>query len=571
MCERKVRMKTHSDPTHLKRGFERLYEMMEQEKFCDVDVIIGSESFPVHKNVMAAYSDYFIDLGQNVDDQPRARAIIRDVDSNAMKQVIEYCYTGNINLQEDIVEKIFNVAGILQMQPLLKVCADFLEAIIDVKNCIRIAKLATLYNNADLEDSTKDFIGFNFNEVICTEEFLNIEFNILLDLVKSDDLNVSSEMTVFKSVQRWAQHDFSNRKDHFSSLIEFIKLPLLPVEVLFDEVQPLVNEKCLSIVVDAIQWKTIPSRRPQLDSPRNIPRKSAIVALAIGDWFSTTSEVVMVYDPETELMSELMNLETETRNFSAVILGDEIIIMAGFISNTIQYIDKVDSYKIKTGSKTSLPPMLQTRYHPVVAVIDGLIYAAGGNDGKAALKTMERYNPMSKIWTFVNPMPTARYDAGGAVLNNELFVIGGFNGSSPLNVVESYCSFSGKWRQCAPTNVARNWPGVAVAGGYIYAVGGSMNGCLGSAERYDAKTNSWSMIADISVPRYAIGVCGFGDNLLAYGGSCNGTKTELEEYNAATNQWRSITSHTKRGHFNFIAMPKRWIKRIKADSKKNLN
>lgn len=65
-------------------------------------------------------------------------------------------------------------------------------------------------------------------------------------------------------------------------------------QVLFDEVQPLVSGKCLTMVSEAIQWKTIPSRRPQLDSPRNVPRKSAIVAVAIGDWYDEVVSIVYI-------------------------------------------------------------------------------------------------------------------------------------------------------------------------------------------------------------------------------------------------------------------------------------
>lgn len=50
--------------------------------------------------------------------------------------------------------------------------------------------------------------------------------------------------------------------------------------------------------------------------------------------------MVMLYDPQTNSMTEFMDLKTETRNFSAVVLGDEIVIMAGFI-NLSQNINEV--------------------------------------------------------------------------------------------------------------------------------------------------------------------------------------------------------------------------------------
>lgn len=72
---------------------------------------------------------------------------------------------------------------------------------------------------------------FDCFKVCLTEAFLTMEFNQLLEILKSDNLNVVSEMTVFSSVKRWVQHDFQKRKDFLNSLYEFIKLPLLPTEV----------------------------------------------------------------------------------------------------------------------------------------------------------------------------------------------------------------------------------------------------------------------------------------------------------------------------------------------------
>lgn len=50
--------------------------------------------------------------------------------------------------------------------------------------------------------------------------------------------------------------------------------------------------------------------------------------------------MVLLYDPETNSMTEFMDLKTETRNFSAVILGDEIITMAGY-SGSVSYLNEV--------------------------------------------------------------------------------------------------------------------------------------------------------------------------------------------------------------------------------------
>ncbi|XP_077296731.1 kelch-like protein 25 [Arctopsyche grandis] len=550
---------------HSKKGFDRIFKMKEMEKFIDLIVVIGSESYPVHSVVMAAYSDYFLDFGQNSCNLSRNEVMISGIDNDVMKKIISFCYTGKIDFNGNMVGKIYRAAEILKMQSLLQTCENLLKTAIDIDNCC----LVTKFGNANSKILAKEFIEFNFNEVSLTEEFLNIEFNILLDILKSDNLNVTSETTVFSSVKRWVQYDYPKRKDHLHSLYEFIKLPLLPIETLFDELEPLQSEKCSSIVLEAVQWKTIPHRRTNLDSSRNVPRKSAVVALSIGDYYTATTRMVMLYDPETNSMTEFMDLKTKTKNFCATILGDEIVIMAGF-NSSYQNINEVYSYSIKTGIKNLLPPMLETRGRPIVAVIDGCIYAFGGTNENTDLKTVERFDPTTQKWTFATPMMTARSDAAGVLYDSIFYAIGGSNNVKPINNVESYCTTTRKWKKLTPMMKARQTLSVVATAGFIYALGGRTENGLSTVERYEPKTDTWITVASMSVARHGLETCAFGEKLIAYGGS-NGSDTiaDLEEYDPATNKWRTLTSTVKRGHFNFIAVSKGWLKRLKPNAIKN--
>ncbi|XP_077297833.1 kelch-like protein 28 [Arctopsyche grandis] len=561
MCERTL---TNVHDMHSKKGFDRIIEMKKLEKFCDLDVLVGSQTYPVHSNIMASYSDYFYDLNPNFCNLSRYLVEINDIDSDVMKKIITFCYTGKIDLNGDGVENIYKAAEILRIQSLLEMCGNFLENTINNNNCFLVAKFGS-YNSKIL---AKEFIEFNFNEVCLTEAFLTIEFNLLVEILKSDNLNVASESIVFSSVKRWVNHDFSKRKDYLNSLYEFIKLPLLPTEILFDELAPFISGNNSSIVSEAIQWKTIPNRRTQLDSLRNVPRKSAILALSLGDHNVEFTKMAMLYDPETNSMTEFMDLKTETKNFSAVIFGDEIVIMGGYTGTNV-FRNEVFSYNVRTGLKSVLPPMLETRSRPVVIVIDGFLYAIGGFDGKSQLKTAERFDPSSQTWTYIDPMMTARNDHNGVLLDNILYIIGGFY-VTHLNSVESYCPSSGKWKNLSPMIDRRQFPGVGAAGGFIYAIGGWIGSNLSTVERYNPKTDTWIKMASMSVARYALGVCAYGEKLLAYGGG-NGSVTiaDLEEYDPATNKWRTLTSTVKRGHFNFITVSKGWLKRLKPSAVPN--
>ena len=52
-----------------------------------------------------------------------------------------------------------------------------------------------------------------------------------------------------------------------------------------------------------------------------------------------------------------------------------------------------------------------------VVVLDGCIYAIGGNDGSTSLNSMERYNPKANKWVLVAPMTMRRSSVAVAVLD----------------------------------------------------------------------------------------------------------------------------------------------------------
>lgn len=52
--------------------------------------------------------------------------------------------------------------------------------------------------------------------------------------------------------------------------------------------------------------------------------------------------------------------------------------------------------------------MLSRRSSAGVAVLDGMLYVAGGNDGTSCLNSVERFNPKTNTWEGVAPMNIRR-------------------------------------------------------------------------------------------------------------------------------------------------------------------
>ena len=106
--------------------------------------------------------------------------------------------------------------------------------------------------------------------------------------------------------------------------------------------------------------------------------------------------------------------------------------------------------------------MGEERSRPGVAVLnDGKLYAVGGYSGDDALSSVERYDPALDAWEAVAPMAEARFFHAVAVLDGKLYAVGGQN-YGLLSSVERYDPATNAWEAVAPMAAAR-MDGVAVS------------------------------------------------------------------------------------------------------------
>jgi N-acetylneuraminic acid mutarotase len=156
-------------------------------------------------------------------------------------------------------------------------------------------------------------------------------------------------------------------------------------------------------------------------------------------------------------------------------------------------------------SWTTKASMRVARSNLGVAVVNGKIYAIGGNGGSALyLDTNEEYDPATDTWTSKSPMPTPRSHFAIAVFQNKIYCIGGGtqvkNDGYVTGVNEVYDPATDSWTTKTPMpNAATDYVS-AVVDDKIYIIGGlgqSTSGILYLNQVYDAKTDTWSSAAPV--------------------------------------------------------------------------
>ncbi|XP_045834069.1 kelch-like protein 1 [Meles meles] len=539
---------------HAEQTFRKMESYLKQQQLCDVILIVGNRKIPAHRLVLSSVSDYFAAMfTSDVCEAKQEEIKMEGIDPNALWDLVQFAYTGCLELKEDTIENLLAAACLLQLPQVVEVCCHFLMKLLHPSNCLGIRAFADAQGCIELMKVAHSYTMENIMEVMRNQEFLLLPAEELHKLLASDDVNVPDEETIFHALMMWVKYDMQRRCNDLSMLLAFIRLPLLPPQILADlENHALFKNdlECQKLILEAMKYHLLPERRTLMQSPRTKPRKSTVGTLyAVGGMDNNKgATTIEKYDLRTNLWIQAGMMNGRRLQFGVAVIDDKLFVIGG--RDGLKTLNTVECYNPKTKTWTVLPPMSTHRHGLGVTVLEGPIYAVGGHDGWSYLNTVERWDPQSQQWTFVASMSIARSTVGVAALNGKLYSVGGRDGSSCLSSMEYYDPHTNKWNMCAPMCKRRGGVGVATCDGFLYAVGGhdapASNHCsrlLDYVERYDPKTDTWTMVAPLSMPRDAVGVCLLGDRLYAVGGYDGQTYLNtMESYDPQTNEWTQMAS-----------------------------
>lgn len=422
---------------------------------------------PAHKIVLSVCSPYFSCMfNSNLKESNEREIVIKEVDGETLELLINYCYAGTININEDNVEKILSTACLFQMSSVVQACSNFLGKQLHFSNAIGFVLFAEQQSCDDLYQLSLNYVEAHFMEVYQqSEEFLQMDIDQIAKLLKNDELNVNSEEDVFFALKRWIGHS-EDRIIHLPDLLRLVKLPLLSPTFLVDQVEVLcttLQNKLLegsflaiqSWLLDAYKFQLIPERR-DLTLFHGKPRKSTVgVLLSIGGMDSQKGTVTIEsFDLRDNKWSLLKNMPTRRLQFGCALYRDKLIIVGG--RDGLKTLNTVDAIDLQTMSWTSLSSPLGTTRHGLgIALMKNALYAVGGHDGWSYLNTVERLDLSTKQWSYVAPMSTMRSTCAVVVLEEKLYVLGGRESSICHRSVECYDPLLNRWTTKAPMNKRR--------------------------------------------------------------------------------------------------------------------
>ncbi|KAK3741151.1 hypothetical protein QZH41_011832 [Actinostola sp. cb2023] len=389
---------TFYDDKYSRIMLERINELRQHGAMCDVILKVEDAQFLAHRNILSASSDYFLAMfNGNMKESNQEIITITGVAGESMKSILNFIYTGEIVLDWNNVELILQGSNLMLVQSVKDACCRFLESRLNVSNCLGIQTFSETYACHELWHIASNFIHMNFVHVSESEEFLHVSVKNLSCLLSSDDISIECEEKVYESLIRWIYTDLPSRKDHFTELLELIRLPLVSPYYLVDvvEKEELLSEnpRCRELLLEAQHFHMLPDRRSTLGNARTKPRN---------------------YERFHEMLIAIGG-NGDFTNFTTVI-----------------------RYDVREKQWHNVPSMNSRRSKHGMVEVDGNLYVVGGFDGSSTVNTMESFNVQTNRWKSRSAMPTRRRCVCAVSYKKFVFIIGGHDGSSILNTVERY-------------------------------------------------------------------------------------------------------------------------------------
>ena len=187
------------------------------------------------------------------------------------------------------------------------------------------------------------------------------------------------------------------------------------------------------------------------------------------------------------------------------VLHQKLYAVGGY--DGIANLKSVERYDAASDSWLAVADMTCSRRGCAAVAVNGHLLAIGGSDSAAIHSSVESYNMYSNVWSIISPMASPRRLPAAAVVKGKVIVVGGWDGVRALSSCEGFDPETGKWEGLPPMAHARQGPAAVAAASRLYVLGGwdgVSNARLASVEVLEASMSQWGSAPSMSTGRFGL-------------------------------------------------------------------
>ncbi|XP_034727228.1 kelch-like protein 22 isoform X1 [Etheostoma cragini] len=562
---------TYKSSAHFCSLLDGLLALRESGILFDVELMVEGRAIKAHRILLAASCDYFRGMFAGGLRETQQKEIpIHGVSYMAMKKILDYIYTSEIELDLECVQDVLIAATLVQLEIVIEFCCDFLFSWLDESNILEVHNLADLYGLQQLNAKIHSYILRNIQTLSRSEVYRELPQDKVFNALCSDELHVNTENEVYEAALHYHFSPLQVETDQVYlqvspmdnlKMLDAVRFYLIEKQVLqrlHGRLQQCPLKDCVSA---ALQYHEQEIWQPVLQSPLTQPRSTFHCILGFGGMFSSSSlteseHLFQVFHPSWGEWRTLTAAHAPRMSNQGIAVLNNFVYLIGGDKNTSGFHAETRCWRYdpRHNSWCSIQPLQQQRADHCVCVMGGHIYAIGGRDYSNELESVERYDPHSNMWEWVSPLKREIYAHAGAVLGDKMYITCGRRGMTYLR--ETYCfdPVANHWTGCAEGPVERAWHGTAAVNGRIYVIGGS-NDERGyrrdvlKVACFNPEASSWSLLTPLPAGHGEPGIAVLDSRIYVLGGRSHDKGNRMKYVhvlNTDTDEWENETEFKKR-------------------------
>lgn len=178
-------------------SFGLIEEIRRQGKLCDITLKVDDEIFTAHRIVLASTIPYFYAMfTHDMVESKQTEVTIHGIDASALEALINFAYSGKVNITAANVQSLLVGASFLQLLKVREACSEFLVKRLHPNNVLGIRAFADTLGCPALVEATNKFIQMHFLDVCQSFEFLALPLEDAMEIIGWNQLYVVSEEQV---------------------------------------------------------------------------------------------------------------------------------------------------------------------------------------------------------------------------------------------------------------------------------------------------------------------------------------------------------------------------------------
>ncbi|KAF2883944.1 hypothetical protein ILUMI_22236 [Ignelater luminosus] len=190
--------------------------ILQNRMFTDCQFKVQAKSSPMqffeaHRLILTIASPVFEKMFYGIMAEKNQPIVVEDIEPEVFKALLEYIYTGDINLESsDYYYELYYAAKKYMLPFLQKKCIIVIQENINTTNACKGYEFAELFEESSLMEYCLEVISRRTENVLSEANLKDIKLNTIITILDQDCLNVRSEMTLFNAVTICAKN---NNKD----------------------------------------------------------------------------------------------------------------------------------------------------------------------------------------------------------------------------------------------------------------------------------------------------------------------------------------------------------------------